>query len=233
MLMIKKKILKIVFEHKKIAKLYVDFRNRLNLKNKFRSNGCKVETGISIINGLSINNKGKNNRVIIGNYAKINNCSVCFQGDNNTVIVGENSVLNCVDFYLEDFENEITIGSSTHLFGKTHLAAIEGTKIKIGDNCLLSRDLHFRTGDSHSILNLSGERINPSQDIVIEDHVWIGTMVTCLKGVRVSKDSVVAATTTLCKNYNENNVIIAGVPGRIVKRQVNWSNERIKKYSSN
>ncbi len=74
---------------------------------------------------------------------------------------------------------------------------------------------------------MEGERINPSKDIVIEDHVWIGTKVTCLKGVHVSKDSIVAATTTLCKSYDVPNSIIAGVPGKIIKNGVNWSTARI------
>ena len=116
--------------------------------------------------------------------------------------------MNQIELYTEDSNNEIVIGSHTSLCGKAHFEAIEGTKIHIGDNCLFSSDLHFRTGDSHSILNMQGERINKSQDIVIEDHVWVGTKVTCLKGVRVSRDSVVAATTTLCKDYDTPNVII-------------------------
>lgn len=62
---------------------------------------------------------------------------------------------------------------------------------------------------------------------MIEDHVWIGTKVTCLKGVHVSRDTIVAATTTLCKDYATPNVIIGGVPGRIIKTDVSWSDERI------
>ncbi|MBO5725785.1 MAG: acyltransferase, partial [Clostridia bacterium] len=62
---------------------------------------------------------------------------------------------------------------------------------------------------------------------VIEDHVWVGTKVTCLKGVHVSRDSVVAATTTLCKDYNIPNVIIGGVPGKIIKTDGNWSSDRV------
>lgn len=224
--MIRKTISKLIYKHKNVSKWYASFRNNINFKNKLYSKGCNTQIGNSRINGLIINNNGNGNKVIIGDSVKINNCIVYFRGNNNTITIGNNSVLNCVEFFVENSKNEISIGSSTHLFGKTHLAAIEGTKIKIGNDCLLSSDLHFRTGDSHSILNSSGERINKSKDIVIENHVWIGTKVTCLKGVRVSENSVVAATTTLCKEYNESNVVIAGVPGKIVKHQINWSNER-------
>jgi len=74
---------------------------------------------------------------------------------------------------------------------------------------------------------MQGNRINPSKDILIDDHVWIGTKVTCLKGVHVSKDSMVAATTTLCKTYDAPNAIIAGVPGKIIKTGINWTSDRI------
>ena len=128
---------------------------------------------------------------------------------------------------IEDDNNSIQIGEHTSLTGKTHLAAIEGTSIIIGDDCLFSSDLHFRTGDSHSIVDLNNNRINPSKDIVIGNHVWIGTKVTCLKNVKVSDNSVVAAGTILCKQHKESNVIIGGVPGKVIKQNINWTSKRI------
>ena len=201
--------------------------NSISLKNKLHPKGCKVSIGISIIKGLKIINHGCDNEVVIGDFVRIRNSTIILHGNHNKVIIKDYSSLNQVELYTEDANNQIIIGSHTSLCGKAHFAVIEGTKISIGDNCLFSGDLHFRTGDSHSILNMQGERINKSKDIVIEDRVWIGTKVTCLKGVHVSRDSIVAATTTLCKNYNMPNVIIGGVPGRIIKPDVNWSEQRI------
>ena len=163
---------------------------------------------------------------LIGDFVIIENSSIIIQGNHNRIVIGDYSYLNEVELYMEDDDNRIQIGSHTSLCGKAHLATIESTKISIGDNCLLSSELHFRTGDSHSIVNMEGERINPSKDIVIEDHVWVGTRVTCLKGVHVAKDTIIAATTTLCKEYNTPNVIIAGIPGKVIKTDVNWNIER-------
>ena len=186
-----------------------------------------MSIGISVIRGLKIISHGKNNEVIIGDFVRINNSTIILHGNNNKIVINDYSYLEQIEFYTEDSNNEIVIGRNTSLCGKAHLAAIEGTKILIGDNCLLSGELHFRTGDSHSILDMEGQRINPSENIVIDDHVWIGTKVTCLKGVHVSRDSIVAATTTLCKKYDSPNVVIGGIPGRIIKTNVNWSSERI------
>lgn len=223
----KNKIINLVNSHRKFFKLCSKFYNNISPRNRLHARGSKVSIGVSIIKGLKILNYGCNNEIIIGDFVRIKNSTIILHGNNNKIIIKDFSYLNQIELYTEDSNNEISIGSHTSLCGKAHFAAIEGTKIHIGDNCLFSSDLHFRTGDSHSILNMQGERINKSQDIIIEDHVWIGTKVTCLKGVHVAKDSVVAATTTLCKDYNASNVIIGGVPGRIIKTDINWSKERI------
>jgi acetyltransferase-like isoleucine patch superfamily enzyme len=223
----KEKLINLVKSHYRLFQLCTKIYNRISIKNKLRSKGCKVSMGVSFINGLKIISHGFNNEIIMGDFVRIKNSRIVLHGNNNRIVLKDYSALNQVELYTENSNNEIMIGENTNLCGKANFAAIEGTKIHIGDNCLLSGELHFRTGDSHSILNMKGERINNSKDIVIEDHVWIGTKVTCLKGVRVSRDSIVAATTTLCKEYDEPNVVIGGVPGKIIKRDVNWSHDRI------
>ena len=221
------KIVNLVNSHRKFFSLCSKIYNGISPRNKLRAKRSKVSIGVSVIKGLKIISYGCDNEIIIGDFVRIKNSTIILHGSHNIITIKDFSSLNQIELYTEDSNNEIVIGSHTNLCGKAHFAAIEGTKIHIGDNCLFSGDLHFRTGDSHSILNMQGERINQSKDIVIEDHVWIGTKVTCLKGVRVSRDSVVAATTTLCKEYATPNVIIAGVPGRIIKTDINWTSARI------
>jgi acetyltransferase-like isoleucine patch superfamily enzyme len=225
--MSKNKIVNLVNSHRKFFSFLSKLYNNISLKNKLHPKGCKVSIGVSIIKGLKIINHGRDNEIFIGDFVKIKKSTIILNGNNNKILIKDSSYLNQIELYTEDSNNEIVIGSRTSLCGKAHFAAIEGTKIHIGDNCLFSSDLHFRTGDSHSILNMQGERINKSQDILIDDHVWIGTKVTCLKGVHVAKDCVVAACTTLCKNYDITNAIIGGVPGRIIKTDINWCKERI------
>lgn len=223
----KSKRISFVNSHRKFFCVCMKIYNRISPKNKLHAKGCRVSFGVSIIKGLKIISHGRDNEVVIGDFVRIKGSTIILHGDHNKITIKDFSSLNQVELYTEDSNNEITIGSHTNLCGKAHFAAIEGTKIHIGDNCLLSSDLHFRTGDSHSILSIHGERINQSKDIVIENHVWIGTKVTCLKGVHVSRDSIVAATTTLCKDYDTPNVVIGGVPGRVIKTDVNWSSKRI------
>lgn len=177
---------------------------------------------------MNILNNGKNNTIILGDYCYYNNCEIRIYGNNNFIEIGPRCTLTDFTLHIEDDYNQFKVGEFTQFLGKIHLAIIEGTKISIGKSCLFSSDIHFATGDSHSILNVEGKRINKSEDIIIGNHVWVGTKVTCLKGTIVSNDSIVGATSTLCKKkFRKSNVVIAGMPGNIVKENVNWSYERV------
>ena len=83
------------------------------------------------------------------------------------------------------------------------------------------------TGDSHSIVDLEGKRLNTSESIRIGDHVWVGINVTCLKGVHIANNSVVGAGSLLNGSFSEENVVLAGNPARVVKTGVDWLRERI------
>jgi len=128
---------------------------------------------------------------------------------------------------MEDDNNRIEIGSNTVLNGKSHFACIEGTNIKIGNECLLSSEVTFRTGDSHSLLNLNGDRINPSLNIEIANHVWIGNKTIFTKGSSVNIDSVVATGAIVTKRFTEPHVVIGGLPATILRREISWDKERI------
>lgn len=54
--------------------------------------------------------------------------------------------------------------------------------------------------------------------VVIDDNVWIGANVTVLAGIRLRSGTVVAAGAVVTKTFDEENVILAGVPARILKR---------------
>lgn len=225
----KNDILEMVSSHYGFFRFATGIFNRIHPKNRLHAKKkYTLSAGVSLFKGLKIINSGIGNEVIIGDFAQIHNSTIVFYGNNNKVTLGDFVFMNDIELYMEDSNNEINIGTHSNLCGKAHLAAIEGTKINIGKDCLFSAEIHFRTGDSHSILNMDGKRINPSEDINIGNHVWIGTKVTCLKGVCVADNSIVAATTTLCSDYSQENVVIGGVPGKIIKTGVNWDNERIK-----
>ena len=81
---------------------------------------------------------------------------------------------------------------------------------------MFSSNIAIVTGDSHSILDNNGKRINPSASISISDHVWVGQKVIITKGVYIAKDCVIGAGAVVTKDIPEYSVA-AGVPAKVVK----------------
>ena len=201
-----------------------------NLRNIFRirgKRGNQVITSCALLQKVDIRFSGRNNSIIIEDFSILKNVGLYISGNNNTVHIGPWCHLDRAEFCTEDEGNVITIGEHTRILGQTHLAAIEGTKISIGKDCLFSSNVHVRTGDSHSMLDLSGKRINPSENITIGDHVWMGTGTTCLKGVKIPDRSIVGAGALVTRKFEEPHCALAGVPAKVVKRDVDWCIQRI------
>lgn len=171
--------------------------------------------------------KGRNNVIHIEYGCILKNCDIKVFGSNNRIHLKEKCNLNQCEFWIEDDNGEITIGAGTTVGGKTHLACIEGQKIIIGEDCMLSSDIMFRTGDSHSIVDLQNNRINPSKSINIGNHVWIGNKVILTKGVVVSNCSIIGTGAVVTSQFENSHIIIAGNPAKIVKSGINWNRVRL------
>ena len=132
--------------------------------------------------------------------------------------------------YIEDNGGKIILKKHVTISGETNIAVIEGKKVVIGEDCLLSSRIYFRTGDSHSILDqTTGKRINPSLDIEIGDHVWIGNDVKILKGVVVGNHSIVGTGAILSTGDYPSHSIIGGIGhGKVLKTGIDWCPQRIK-----
>ena len=177
--------------------------------------------GGAFVRRTHIKNNGKNNCLILEKGCRIYDSQIQFFGKNNTVKIEHDCVLNNVDIWISD-GGIIEVGHNTHFSGKTHIACIEGKKVHIGERCLFSDTITFRTGDSHSILDSDGKRINKAKDIAIGNHVWIGQQVIVLKGSTVGADSIVGTGSLLTGKTYDSNSIIVGIPAKIVKQNVSW-----------
>ncbi|MBK5442691.1 acyltransferase [Peribacillus sp. TH24] len=157
----------------------------------------------------------------------LQNCSLYIQGNNNKITIGENVRVRQGDLYIEDDNNLIKIGNSTSIMGYTHIAVTEGKKAIIGEECMFSSDVVIRTGDSHSIIDNGGSRVNQARDVIIGDHVWLGNKTTILKGSTISSNSIVGTGSIVTKEFKKANVILVGNPAKIVRENTNWLKERI------
>lgn len=168
---------------------------------------------------------GENNVVEIEDNAKLLHCRIVINGSNNRIYIGEGSYLQQAGICMDFDGNSVLIGRRCIFSLRNHFSACEGRTISFGDDCLTSADIHCRTTDSHTILNSAGERINFAKDIAVGNHVWLGANVALLKGAKIGDDSVVSYGSIVTKPIDETNCIIAGVPAKIVKREINWDKQ--------
>ena len=212
---------------KNLVNKYFFIINRIPFNNSFRIKRNKLLIEGKVLIKCKINCAGTNNTIICRPGGYMINSNIIIRGNDNVIIIGNDTFLKNGELWVEDSHNKIVIGDKTRICGKTHLACIEGTEIDIGKDCLFSTDIVFRTGDSHSIVDLSGNRINQSKSIIIGSHVWIGNKVTILKGSKIMDNSIIGTGSIVNSSFNEENVIISGIPAKVIKREVNWIHERI------
>lgn len=202
---------------------------KINLIFLFNNNTFELKSS-SILLGYKLILKGKNNHVSIGKNCTIRNTTFEIRGNNNRIefhdfvkvfenahilFEGNNSQLIIMD--------KTTIGSVKLFLGESN------TKIHIGRDCMLSTLINIDTSDFHSIIDKdTSKRINPPKDVIVFDRVWIGHNVTINKGTIIQENSMIATKSVLTGKLFPPNVIIAGIPGKIVKENIIWSRDKIE-----
>lgn len=93
--------------------------------------------------------------------------------------------------------------------------------IKIGHNVRIGGSSKIWDTDHHSILlneRLKEEEIKPeSKEVEIGSNVWLGFNVLVLAGVKIGKNAVVAANSTVTKSIPSNE-LWGGSPAKFIKR---------------
>jgi len=113
----------------------------------------------------------------------------------------------------------VTVGEGTYFSPDTLL--VSSRAITVGAGCAISWGTQLLDDDYHTLE--SGGRVRPmSQPIVIGDHVWVGNNSMILKGARIPDGCVVAAYSVVTGQFDEANCILAGVPARVISRDVTW-----------
>lgn len=207
-----------------------------NCRILMRGNNNVIEIGEnSEIYGdgnLVFNINGNNNHIRIGSNCHINNSQVYILGNNNKVILEDHLSCYGAEFNIRQDGNIISIGKGTTFHGRAgypvHIVADEGTGIYVGEDCMFSKDIQIRSSDSHSIVDLSGKRLNRPENVNIGNHVWVSLGAIILKGASIPEHSVVAAGAVCTRKYTELNTIIGGNPAKVIKREIDWDRKFIK-----
>jgi acetyltransferase-like isoleucine patch superfamily enzyme len=184
------------------------------------------------INGLSININGNNNEIRIELPANFISTSIVMDGDNNKFILKTTLHRNIrhTTFGLEG-GSEIYVGSGMSSYRDINIVAKNGKNIHIGNECMFAREIMVRNNDGHIILdNVTKEIINAPEDIFIGDNVWIGMRSMILKGSHIPNGSIIGAMSLVNKKFEQENILIAGVPARQIRENVEWHREDYAKY---
>jgi len=216
------KFLNIVTKHKYDYK--INLVNKIN-NNKFIIINKDISISDCVKEGIDINFTGKNSTVIIHEPIYLHGCSVSI--GNNSKIEIFSSSYNISNLHMSATKNsEIIIGENFSCCGCTIENHDESNlKVMIGKDCMFSYGIHIRVSDGHSIYQSNNSKIinRPQNGVKIGDHVWIGMNCTILKDVSIQSNSVVGACSLVNKSVNKENVIIAGMPAKIIREDINWS----------
>ena len=149
------------------------------------------------------------NDVTIDGYAK----NKLIFGDN--VKVGAYSLVSCTS-HLSKYGVGLTIGNNSAFGRFTEFGAAGG--IEIGDDVIAGSYISFHS-ENHNFSDSSlliREQGVTSKGIKIGNNVWIGAKATFLDGAIIGNNCVVAAGAVV-NGIFPNNVIIGGVPAKILK----------------
>lgn len=129
-----------------------------------------------------------------------------------------------LESFSKDGNKTLFFGTNVQINDFVHINALK--KVKIGDNVLIASkvfitDLEHGSykGDEYDSVpdSIVKDRDLSSHDVIIEDNVWIGEMVSILPGVTIGKNSIIGSNSVVTKSIPEN-CIAVGNPAKIVKK---------------
>ncbi len=203
--------------------------NRVLIVEKGKTYVTKEE-----ISGLDIEINGNNNLVEIEYPQKFVSCRLKIEG-NNAVFSKKYSYSPTLKtfFYLGN-GCRMEIGPHCFFNGGISFFAKEkkGVSITLGKGVFVGSDCIVRTGDGHTLVDKnSRDPLNEPQDVRIGNHVWLGSRCMLLKGSAVADCSVVGAMSLVNKKFIEKHVVIAGVPAKIICRDIDWEETDFAAYT--
>ena len=176
------------------------------------------------IQGLDIEIKGNNNIVKIELPIHSKNSKIKIGNDNVVVDIGTTRIFSNVNIRCCYGNKQFCkIGKDTTIHGANIMLDSESGLV-IGEDCMLSSDIKIWCDDGHTILDAKNNNIlnKPQGYVTIGNHVWIGIGALITKNTRIGNHCIIGGGAVAYKDYHEDNCIITGNPGKIVKREITW-----------
>lgn len=177
--------------------------------------------------GLKIEFNGNNSVVEIYEPNKFKDCY--FNVGNNNKITIRESIYGLIKFnipYKMSDNSILDIGKDFHCVScDCYMHDEKANNITIGDDVLFSFGIILWPSDGHTIYDVNTNKaINKSTSgISIGSHVWVCMHTNIMKNVKIPNNCTIGARSLVNKSFEEENIILAGVPAKIIKSGVNWA----------
>lgn len=191
-----------------------------------RENGTEqllsAQQGIA---GLEIRIEGNDNLVQVDLPALFIESRIIVKGDHNRVVIGASKHTFREALIVVYDGGSFELGRDAYLNGdfKAFVMGKSGLKVKIGEEFAAAAGCLIRCGDGHTVYDAeSGKAINEPEDIILGNHIWVGTRSMILKGSVLADNTVVGAMSLVNKKFVNGGCLIAGLPAREIRRGINW-----------
>ena len=154
---------------------------------------------------------------------------ICY--DQSKIVLEDNISIsgNCI--FTAYWTSYIMICRDTSFADGTEIRAHSCGEVHIGSDCMFANSVRILCGDGHAIYDLhTGKNINSDPNINENDlkvylggHVWIGRE-SFLLNCKIGDGSIVGARAFVKKSF-PNNCIVAGVPAKVIRKDIAWSRE--------
>lgn len=178
---------------------------------------------------LVMNVRGYDNDIVIRSALFQADIHIC--GCNNTILIEEDALSRlptCIqigDMNTPVFGCTLRIGRGCDLGAADIRLFDRGSRIEIGEDCLMSWDVKIWSSDTHSLLDAEG-RVCAGKVLHIGNHVWVGHGVHIGKNSYIADGCVIGWGSTVAGRFETPCSILAGSPARVVKEGVRWDKRR-------
>ena len=127
---------------------------------------------------------------------------------------GENCYIE-LPFHANWGGHHLHLGSGVYM--NFNMTMVDDGNIYIGNKVMFGPNVTIITGTHPVNPSLREKGLQYNKDVYIEDNAWIGSGVTILPGVKIGKNSVIAAGSMVTKDIPEN-VVAAGIPCKVMRK---------------